>query len=302
MKEIKLMDSFSHSLHTYIFDDVTQNKGVVQLVHGINEHGKRYHEFAEFLNSQGYVVFIHDHVSQGLSRTLQDGDVVFFGRNGHEVLLDGITTIRDEIDRLYPNNKVYLIGHSLGAMLIRSYFIHFHKDYEKIILNGTGYNEKSVLLGIIIGTFLRLFGSKKPSKFFDNMFRQTQLKLNQFVELDHFIEWLTRDPEKNEQNLNDPYLYIRLSVSAFTDMLKVMQEINDIKKIKKAHYHAPMLLLSGTHDPATNFGEDTIKLQQVLNENRASCQVKLNIEGRHDTLQEINRQEIFTDILMFMEE
>lgn len=303
MREIKVKDSYNNELHTYIFDDVKKPKGVFQVLHGINEHGLRYKEFAEFLNKNGFICYAYDHVSQGKSRTEEDGDVVYFGKNGGDVLVDGLNTIRKQIQKDYPNLDIYLFGHSLGSMIIRKYLHDYKNRYKKIILNGSGLSEGNGLtLGIILGNIMKLFGKKKPSNMFDNMFRQTQLKLNEKVEIDHFIEWLTRDKEKTELNKVDEYLYIRLSTSVFVDMLKMIQEINVLTNIQHSHFDVPTLLMSGTHDPATNFGEDVVELHKTLIEFGFESSYKLYPEGRHDTLQEINREEVYNDILNWIGE
>lgn len=302
MNRFKVTDDFNNSLQVYVFDDVMKCKGIVQLVHGINEHGMRYEEFALYLNSQGYIVYIHDHVSQGLSRTYEDKDVVYFGKNGRDVLVNGLNTVRSRIKKDNPGMKIYVFGHSLGSMIIRKYLLDFDNEYEKIVLNGGGFTKtKGLGLVIFVGNILKLFKKRKPSNFFDNIFRQTQLKLNEKVEIDHFIEWLTRDKEKTKINLADSYLYIRLSVSVFVEMLKAVKEINNIEKIKLKRVDAKILVMSGTHDAATNFGEDTKRLNDVFNIAGYDSRLILYPKGRHDTLQEINREEVFKDITVFFE-
>ena len=107
MRKFKVTDDFKNSLQVYVFDDIKKNKGIIQLVHGINEHGMRYEEFAQFLNEKGYVVYIYDQVSQGLSRTELDKDVVYFGENGGDVLVNGFNTVRARIRVDYPDSKIY---------------------------------------------------------------------------------------------------------------------------------------------------------------------------------------------------
>lgn len=301
MKEIKVVDSYKNQLHTYIFDGCTEIKGVVQLLHGINENGLKYVEFAKFLNKNGYVVYIHDHVSQGKTRTKDDRDVVYFGKNGHIVLVDGLNMIRKQIEKEYPRKDIYLFGHSLGSMITRSYLINYQNVYKKIILSGGGYADtKGLNIGICLGCFLKLLGKRKPSNIFDNMFRKTQLKLNEKVKIDHFIEWLTRDKDKTEENKVDPYLFIRVSISSFVDMLHLMKEINNKNNIKKMSLDVPILLLSGTHDPATDFGLGVTLLDDLLKEYGFNSQHILYKEGRHDSIQEVNRVEVFNDILTFI--
>ncbi len=303
MKEFKVIDSHGNKLHTYMFDNVREIKGIVQLVHGINEHGLRYTDFAAFLNENGYIVYIHDHVSQGKTRTYADNALrtVYFGRNGANVLVDGLNTVRERIKEDFPDMPIYLFGHSLGSMIIRLYLIEFENEYTRIILNGGGYsNLKGLGLGLFIGNLVKLFKPKKPSNMFDNMFRQTQLKLNEKVEIDHFIEWLTRDKEYTEINKEDKYLFIRLSTSVFVDMLKAIKKINNLNNILNSHIDVPIMLLSGSHDPATDFGEATMELHERYLEAGFRSKLIIYHEGRHDSLQELNKEEVFNDILTFI--
>jgi len=303
MRECYIKDIHNNTLYTSVYDEIENPKGVIQVIHGINEHGKRYEEFAKYLNSEGYIVYITDHVSQGLSRTSDDNEVVYFGKNGDQVLVDGLIATKNRIEKDYPNLKVYLFGHSLGSMIIRKYLINYDNTYSKIIINGGGYAPtKGLSTAIFIGGLMKLFGKKKPSDMFDSQFRNTQLRLNEKVEIDHFIEWLTRDKEKTEINKTDDFLYIRLSVSVFVDMIKMIKEINTQKNIEKMDIKCPILLLSGTHDPATDFGEGTVKLHEIFTSFGYKSDIKLYEEGRHDTIQEINRQEVYKDIVSWLGE
>ncbi len=224
MIEKKIKDVFKNELHLYIWNNVEKPKGVIQIVHGINEHGLRYCSFAEFLNSKGYIVYLHDQLSQGQSRTDKDKDVVYFDKNGVDSLKFGVVAVYNEIVNDYPDIDIYALGHSLGAGVLRACLIDDVVSYKKVVLNGTGLASiKGMGVIIFIGSLLQLLGSKKPSRFFDNIFRTTQYKLKEKVEMDHFIEWLTRDKDQNEIDKLDKYLYIRLSVSVFVDMIKLFK-------------------------------------------------------------------------------
>jgi alpha-beta hydrolase superfamily lysophospholipase len=87
----------------------------------------------------------------------------------------------------------------------------------------------------------------------------------------------------------------------FVDMLKAVKKINDINNILNMKITQPVLLLSGSHDPATDFGDGVLKLHEMLQSEFKDIHVKIYKEGRHDTLQEINREEVFRDIVRFLE-
>jgi len=228
--------------------------------------------------------------------------VVNFGYKGHDVLVDGMRAVKKRINNEHKGMKVYAFGHSLGSLIIRNYLYKHGNTYEKIIFSGAGYqNPKGIGLLIFIGNIIKQFGNK-PSKFFDGLFRKTQLKLNEKTDIGHFIEWLSRDKEKTEINKQDEFLYIRLTASSFVDIFKLVKKANNRKLIEKHYQGIDFLLLSGTHDPSTNFGEGTKELHDIYNTCNNTSTIHLYEEGRHDNLQEINRLEVFADILKFLEE
>lgn len=294
------MKLLQQELCLYVWDEVTNPKAVIQVSHGLNEHGYRYDEFATFMNQKGYIVVMEDHTSQGLSRKTEE-ETVYFGKHGDNVLVSNLIYTKEYIQTHYPALPIFVLGHSLGTSIIRKYIQTYGCDYDGVILNGGGYSKTTGMsLVILYGRLLSLFKAKKPSKFFDNLFRQTQLKLLDKVKLNHFIEWLTRDKAIHQSDLQDPYLFIRVSVAGFTDMLSLIHDVNQIKRIKAAVHTKPILLLSGTHDPATNFGEGVKDLHKIYKSLGYNSHYKLYESGRHDSLREINRQDVFLDIADFI--
>ncbi|MFR3890355.1 MAG: alpha/beta hydrolase, partial [Eggerthellaceae bacterium] len=68
-------------------------KGIVQIVHGMEEHIDRYDEFARFLACNGFVVGAHDHVGHGKS-VLDARDL------GHITLDQGDAVLVNDVDRV----------------------------------------------------------------------------------------------------------------------------------------------------------------------------------------------------------
>ena len=80
-------------LQCYLWNDVKNPKGVVQISHGMAEHARRYDAFAQFLNSNGYIVFADDHRAHGMTSTKQSKNGVY-GYHKGDIYND---TVRDEI-------------------------------------------------------------------------------------------------------------------------------------------------------------------------------------------------------------
>ena len=82
MKTVKIKGYQDFQLVGYIWDNVENPKGVVQIIHGMQEHAKRYDDFAKFLNTQGLIVFASDLRGHGQTAIINnlpfgysDGDI-----------------------------------------------------------------------------------------------------------------------------------------------------------------------------------------------------------------------------------
>lgn len=89
MKPEKFTSFDNTILQCYIWNDVKNPKGVVQISHGMAEHARRYDAFAQFLNAAGYIVYADDHRAHGMTSTKQSkkgiygyhkGDIFEIGR------------------------------------------------------------------------------------------------------------------------------------------------------------------------------------------------------------------------------
>ena len=102
-------------------------KGIVQISHGMAEHKERYIPFMEFLSQNGYVTVIHDHRGHGKSIKAKK-DLGYFYEEKAEYIVEDLHQITNFIKNKYPNQKVILLGHSMGSMLVRKYI----KKYDGV--------------------------------------------------------------------------------------------------------------------------------------------------------------------------
>ena len=73
-------------------------KGIVQIVHGKNEHKGRYALFMEYLASHGYLAVINDHRGHGES-VLDESDRGYFYEGGFHALIKDIHEITLEVKK-----------------------------------------------------------------------------------------------------------------------------------------------------------------------------------------------------------
>ena len=112
--------------------------GVLQIAHGVAEYGMRYAPFAEFMTEHGFAVVANDHLGHGLSAE-KDADTLYFGpRDGWKHVVDDMYALRCRTKEKYPDVPYFLMGHSMGSFLTRTYLIRYPGTVDAAIIMGRG--------------------------------------------------------------------------------------------------------------------------------------------------------------------
>ena len=120
---------------SYARCSVNNARAVLVIVHGMAEHKERYYHFMEFLAMHGIASFIEDHRGHGKS-IRSAADLGYFGENGADGLLGDIKQLVDMARAEYPDVPLYMLGHSMGALAVRT-FIQQHGDMlDGLIVSG----------------------------------------------------------------------------------------------------------------------------------------------------------------------
>jgi len=276
---------------------------VLQISHGMAEHVERYNEFAQFLNSQGVIVYANDH--RGHGKTADPKKLGFFSDNeGWKLVIDDVRQLTKIIKDENEDTPIFLLGHSLGSMIARNYLIH-HPDN---LLSGAIISGTAGKTGFIIsaGKFIaKMQGVFKPKWYRSKL--MTGMSFNgyndKFKPTKTPFDWLSRDHERNQDYWNDKFCGFICSNSFFYDMLTMLSIMNDQKNINKTSNEIPMFFFSGAMDPVGEFGKD---VQLVYNKYKLAgvkdLKLKLYEGGRHEMLNETNRKEVYNDVYQWIKE
>ncbi len=108
--------------------------GVLQIAHGVAEYGMRYAPFAEFMTEHGFVVVANDHLGHGLSAE-KGAETLYFGPyNGWKHVVDDMYALRCRTKEKYPDVPYFLMGHSMGSFLTRTYLIRYPGTVDAAII------------------------------------------------------------------------------------------------------------------------------------------------------------------------
>ena len=275
----------------------TPIKAVVQIAHGMAEHAGRYARFAAALCGAGYAVYANDH--RGHGRTAGDpANVGYFAdADGWFKVAADLRQLTGIVRERHPGMPVFLLGHSMGSFLVRTYIIKDAAGIAGAVLSGTG-GDPGLLgkVGLVVArTIGALKGRRSPSPLLNTMsFGGFNKK---FAPARTDFDWLSRDAVEVDKYVADPYCGAIFSAGFFVELLQGLAFVNNAVNIARVPKNLPVYLFSGAKDPV---GDDTRGVAQVADAYRraglADVTVRFYEEGRHEMLNEINREEVFADI------
>lgn len=115
------------------------------------------------------------------------------------------------------------------------------------------------------------------------------------------FDWLSRDEKQVDRYIEDPYCGGIFTSSFFYDFLRGLKMITRRKNLEAVSKNLPIYIFSGSMDPVGGFGKGVEKLKEMY-ETHGLKEVSLVLypEGRHEMLNEINRDEVIEDIVRWL--
>ena len=117
------------------------------------------------------------------------------------------------------------------------------------------------------------------------------------------FDWLSRDDKEVQKYIEDPFCGVLFTCGFFYDFIKGLQEIENPKNLKKVPLDLPIYIMSGDKDPVGKNGKGVLNLKnryKKLGVKNLSC--RLYEGGRHEMLNEINKEEVMNDTLAWLNE
>lgn len=268
--------------------EIDNPKAVIQIVHGLKEHKKRYYDFAEYLKNNGYTVFMSDNRGHGYS--VNDEYPLGYMADIHLLVKDQYE-ITKYIKSKYQNIPLYMIGHSYGSMIARAYLQNYDAEITKLVLSGTVAYNSLVNIGLMLGKIINTIKGKKGSS----------IILQTLADNDD-ISWVCSNPETMAQYKSDPFCtgYKYMNISIY-NIFKGMKELHNISAYKCQNPELKILSITGEKDPVTK-GEKGIK-DSILTLKKIGYKNIENIVYKdmlHEVLNEVNKEQIYKDVLNFL--
>lgn len=277
--------------------------GIVQIAHGMTEHSKRYHEFATKLVKAGYVVYANDHRGHGQTAGVQEKLGYFADENGWEMVVDDLYQLTMTIKKEYPDIPLFLFGHSMGSFLSRRYIQKYGTELDGVILSGTGADQGVLSwLGIQLANLESKIKGKKNQSHLLN-----QLAFGNFNRAFHpfrtEFDWLSRDEQEVDKYIADPFCGYVPTTSFFYDLFSGIKRLDRSEYLNQVPKNLPIFLFSGDQDPVGDGGKGVLKTYHNFQKaGILDVAYKLYLGGRHEMLNESNREEVYQDVIAWLNE
>ena len=276
-------------------------KGVVQLAHGMIDHVGRYKVLAGYLSRAGYVFAGHHHLGHGKTVNSKDEYGYFAKSNGVSYLVEDMHLMNLKLRELYPDVPITVLGHSMGSFITRLYAQKYPEDMEKVIIHGTGGPNPLLPMGKFVAGIIRLFrGGKYRSKLITGLAFGSYN--SRFPESDGKNAWLTRDVSRVSDRKDDELLRFIFTTSGYLDLFRMIGMVNSRTWFKSYPKDMPTLIISGDMDPVGNYGKGPAYVyDQLIREGCSASELKLYEGARHELFNETNSDEVFSDLLAWIE-
>lgn len=290
------------SIHTVEWTPEGKPIGVYQIAHGVAEYALRYEPFAEFLNSKGFVVVANDHIGHGLS-VAEGAAALYFGeKDGWTHVVDDMFELRKRTGQKYPGLPYFLMGHSMGSFLTRTYLIRYPGSVKAAIIMGTGQQPGYMVAGGRLAA--KVIGKKSGyDKFNETVDGLAFGAYNKPFEPKRTnYDWLSANEENVDKYIADPLCGGGATTGLFLEMLGGIGFVGKQSNVEKMDKNIPILFISGEMDPVGDLGTGVRKAYESFRKAGVKdVELKLYPGLRHEILNEKEKDQVYADIWAWVE-
>ena len=254
------------ALAGFLWRGAAKPKALLQLAHGAGEHAGRYRDRLTPLADAGFLIYAADHRGHGLTSGMSGlGD---FGPGGAAACVSDMAQLSRRARSENPGLPLVLMGHSMGAMFSQAYLPQHHDLIDGLVLSGTS------------GPGPRREGGPNSA----------------FSDPRTPYDWLSRDPAEVDAYIADPFCGIQFTPESGASFREVAAQgmTADLSAVQDG---LPVYVFLGDEDPINNRLEAVRPLIAAYEAAGLDVTFRVYPGGRHEMLNETNRDEVTADLL-----
>jgi alpha-beta hydrolase superfamily lysophospholipase len=246
-------------------------RAVLAVVHGFGEHSGRYGNVVDWFVPRGYAVYAFDLRGHGHSP----------GKRGYiesfEEIRGDVRTFLDLVHSQEPEGAVFLLGHSLGGLIVLEYVLRDGSGLEGVVASAPLLSEPG------ISPFLLLLG-KVLSKVWPDLTLEVGLD----------VTALSRDTTVVEAYVNDPLVHGKGTPRLSTEIKVAI----DWTQAHAADLALPCLVVYGELDRLC-----PTDASQVFSENVTIGSIeRIGYEGYfHEVFNDLGKEKVLADVEAWLE-
>lgn len=242
-------------------------EAVLVLVHGLAEHCGRYTNLVNYFLPRGYAIYGYDQRAHGRSQGVP-GHVESFSH-----FIKDLETFSDIVRNRHKKVKIFLVGHSVGALIATTFIAKNQDKFDGLILSGATIKPgSSVSSGTILAARLISF-----------------LLPNLGIETIDALA-ISKDASVVNAYVNDPLVYRgKIRARLGTELIKAMQRLAD----NMPDINLPVLIMFGSNDRLSNPEGSLLLYEKIGSKDKT---LKMYDGFYHEIFNEPGNTQVFTDI------
>ena len=250
----------------------TAPRAILLVVHGMAEHSTRYNDLAAYFTARGFGLYGLDHEGHGRST----------GARGHiNQFADfhlGLQALLNRATEAHPGIPVFLLGHSMGALIGATFLLEQQSAFAGGILSGLALKTEATPTGAT-RLLTRLLSKVWP--------QLGILQLN--------ADGVSRDPAVVADYIADPLVHSgKISARLVNEMLVTMEKLEQ----QAPTLQLPLLVMHGEADSLTAAEGSRLFHQRV---NSADKALHVYPELYHEIFNEPERDQVFADVASWLQ-
>ncbi len=274
-------------------------KAMLLIAPGVTDHMGRYDEFARYMAGRGFLTFGCDPIGHGGSCTtmLQLGD---FAEPDTDVrMVDDLHMLIRIMRRRQPDLPLFLLGHDMGALLVRLHTVDFPDEASGVVLCSSP-NAADILSRL--EPFIDAVGGLIDTNMYTDRAGALFEKITARILGDSDeTAWLARSEQAREQADLDPYFGYPITYGSVLTLAKLLLRSASDGWFSRYPKALPTLIIGGGRDPVTGMGRAVLQICDRLENAGCAPETRLYPGMRHDLLREDDRRVVYEDIADFLD-
>ena len=185
----------------------------------------------------------------------------------------------------HPGKPYILLGHSMGSFAAQQFVIDHGHSIDGLALSGSGTLDGLARLAQSVSA------GEGPMKLMNAAFEPARTP----------FDWLSRDNAEVDAFIGDPLCFPSLKARSMESFLDAFSRLADPREIRKVRTDLPIYIFSGSDDPV---GQRLEGVRALIDRYRGAAITSIAHDfypgGRHEMLHELNRRDVFTNLLVWI--